>query len=169
MTKKSMARLQRDEAKERIETSLKTNTNWNDIIHLEQSTRQLIASIIYVGNASSNPEVVQNYVNPQIADRCMKLLAQDIMRVSSNFEAIAAKHAGKKGNAPTQEEYMDSVGIYQEYCSLVEEIQSVVLPTVNQLNEEIGMASERIQKNKENTGLTPEQDPSVVTDVVVKD
>jgi len=169
MTKKSMARLQRDEAKERIENSLKTNTNWDDIVHLENTTRQLIASIIYVGNQSRHPDVIQNYVNSDIADRCMKLLAQDILRMSSNFEAIAAKHAGKKGNAPTQEEYMDSVGIYQEYCSLVEEIQSVVLPTVNQLNEEIGMAKERLQNNNTDSNLTPEQDPNVVTDVVLKD
>lgn len=167
MTKKSVGRQQRDAAKKEQEEKLKHNTVWDDVALIHEQCLELIKSNLTTAEQLKNTALIPFYTDYKSVSINMRTFAGDLMRITEEFKAIQQEHIGKSGAASDIDEYMKSIAIHQKYSAWMMHYQGVVLPTITHLIEELGTAAQRLIDSQRPT-LTPEQDPSVITDVVVK-
>jgi len=168
MTKKSVGRQMRDAAKKEEDEKLKNNTVWDDVALIHNECLELIRSNLITADQLRNPALIPFYSDYKSVSINMRTLAADLLRITDEFKSIQESHAGKSGSAKTIDEYMGCIAIHQRYVAWMEHYQGVVLPTLTHLIEELGQATQALI-DASKPQLTPEQDPAVVTDVVVKE
>jgi len=102
----------------------------------------------------------------------VRLLGQDINVHISRLNAIHAKHAGRTGGTITPDDNMHVIQINGMYYDALEIYNNTIMPTVSHIFEQIGAAELLLQAELEQQladNAAKAQDPSYVTDVVVKD
>jgi hypothetical protein len=164
MTKKSAARLERDQFKE----NFKNNTCWDDINNISNECRAWFSSVAEVSKQLLNKDLIPFYSDYKSVQINMSTFTTDLNRVTQEFLDIQALHRGKSGSASDPDELMSSFPIYEKYTNWLEHIHGVVMPIFNYLVEELGIASSALIERAKKEQLTPEQDPNVITDVIVK-
>lgn len=168
MTKKSVGRQMRDAAKKEQDEKLKNNSVWDDVSLIQQECLELIKSNLITAEQLRNTALIPFYKDYKSVTINMRTFAVDLIRITEEFKSIQESHIGKSGSATDPDEYMNSFAIHQRYAAWLEHYQGVVLPTVTHLIEELGQAAQGFIDSQNASALTPEQDPSVITDVVVK-
>lgn len=168
MTKKSAGRLLRDEEKKKDSELFKKNSCWSDLADLQNPCLDLIISTSRLAQELLDTTLIPFYENYKSVTVNMSILARDLNRISSTYQGIVNKHVNRSGSA-SPEEFMDCMKISAEYAALKEDIDGTMMPTVLHLIEEFGMAKQRQFQASTVPALTPEQDPSVITDVEVKE
>jgi len=167
MTKKSHARLERDAAKKNIDAQLKNNTAWDDINRIDQAATELFVNFAHIAQLCNNPALVPYFRDQEVIQRSRIIFANDLTRTSSEIARLRGLIRGRTGRASTTDEYMESIGIYQEYQALLEDISNVTRPTALLISEEVGYASQQLENAGNN--MTPEQNPEITTDVEFKE
>jgi hypothetical protein len=192
MTKKSMARQMRDKQKEEfqdnLDKSMKNHPIWDEVANLSQQILTLIASYATSGDVVQMPEISAEIKDHKSLVSNLSIMAMDLRNVTGDVMQLRAAHANKTGSAKTPEEHMAGIQIHQEYVTIMERIEGVIQPVYLDLMRQIQEAETAArEKNKDFANnlneiakqvhevmtqepqLRPEQDPNVITDVVVID
>lgn len=168
MTKKSHARLERDASKKLVEEQLANNKAWDDVNAIDKSVTDLLTGFCSIAAFSNDPVLIPFFRDQETINRLRIMFANDITRTSNEVCRLRGMIAGRTGRASTTDDYMQAIGVYQEYQALLEDISSVSAPTSQMISEEIGFASQKLNDSQK-SNLTPEQNPEVTTDVEFKE
>lgn len=163
MTKKSYARQTRDAQ----EKNLKGNTSWDDLNQIQAACLSTLQTHAVLGNQLLDPTLAPFYRDAKSVTINMRTMASDMDRLSKSYVTTSAKHQGRSGGSTDNNDLMESLKLAGEYAALHEDMNNTLAPSSIYLAEELGYA---VQAREEaaRTNMTPEQDPSVISDVEVK-
>lgn len=122
------------------------SNNWESLeaqyqIHVQmfQGYHQLTSMLLI-------PEIQNNLQDAKATANLAKGLASDITMLKNKTDKIRAKHLGKTGYSDDVDENFKIVMIFQEYATLIDQHQLLILPMVAQVNEQINYALNKIQE-----------------------
>ena len=108
----------------------------------------------------------------------VNLLTKDIATHVAILNEVHALHAGKTGGTVAPEEHLEVIAINGRYADAIEMYNTVIMPTVTHIFEQIKLTEELIEDQKRVLEETLKQeleakqaeliDPSVVSDIEVK-
>lgn len=169
MTKKSAARLARDEAKKELEQFKREANPWDDLMDVYRANKAMLqevpAQILYlfsvekIGNFMENPKLTADLI------RCMQA---DIAQMNQELEEIAAGHKHRSGKAVDDDDFIQSLTFIEAYNSFKVKFEGVILPNVQTITQHYDQAVAKVQEivqaeqNKESI-----TDPNVVSDAVI--
>ncbi len=125
------------------------------IVHLVAQAGEAVRALRQLG-VSRNPEVVI----------MIKSVDSDAHKYAEDMVTIRAKHADKTGAVKDPFENTLMISLYEDYVALYERFQANMLPVILNLTEHLSNAA-GAQKAKK--GLAKLQDPTVVSDIEVKE
>lgn len=145
--------------------------SWDDLESIYQSCSQaLVEANNSVVELFKLPGVIENIENRQETKVALLGLNKDIKFFSNQLKDIHQLHSGKTGFIEGGDELGSCLEIFENYHSFQTTYQSVIIPTVITLSEEVGKAAQAINKKiAESEALTQAQDPNVITEVQVKE
>jgi hypothetical protein len=145
--------------------------SWDDLEEIYKScSESLVVANNSVVGLFKIPGVIDNIENRQETKIAILGLNKDILFFSENLKEIHKEHADKKGFVQDGEELGQCLTIFEKYHSFQTTYQSVIIPTVITLSEEVGKAAEAMNKKlSEQAALDAAQDPTVITEVQVKE
>lgn len=108
-----------------------------------------------------NPSIYNQIKNPQEFLSNVEILSKDIESRYNTLDAIRSKYQDKCGLVKDHDENMSYLTIAQDYTAMVEAFETVLAPTQAAIVETYETAKAKAEH------LSPEQDPNVITDVVV--
>lgn len=148
-----------------------TKQSWDDLEGIYQSCSEaLVVANNSVVELFKIPGVIDNIENRQETKVALLGLNKDIKFFSEELKTIHEAHADKKGLIENESELGQCLEIFEKYHSFQTTYQSVIIPTVITLSEEVGKAAELINKKiAEQGALSAAQDPNVITEVEVKE
>lgn len=173
MTKKSLARQERDKLKAEMTKQQQDNKCWDDMASLYNS----FAEALVTANSQLNEIYkVPNLVNfiPKKDEVIVALrgLSQDIRQFGTDLNTIHSRHKDRTGGFTDEEDMMASIQVFEEYTNYQVRYDAVIMPTVTFLLEQAELAFIRInevatasQAEKEKADLV---DPTVISDAIVK-
>lgn len=192
MTKKSQSRLLRDAARKENEINLKKSMAemaiWDDVRALSDQILQALSSYASAGDPLAVPEIAAEIQDTDNFKSNFNILVMDLKAITNDVLALRNQHIQFSGSAKDPAEHMGGIQIHQQYVTIFERIEGVVRPTWMALMGELNAAELRAQQKnpefqqrvsavmqaamaelnqQEEPKLTPEQDPTVVTDAVV--
>lgn len=167
MTKKSVARLERDEKKKAVEKMIKNPESnlmsWSDLDKIyEDNSQMLIQANQNMAEVFRFPGIIENVPDKKGTIDHIRGLAKDVRFFGSELVKIKQQHEGKEGIVKDSDGTIEAIKIFEGYVHWQQEYHGVIIPTVTFLSEQAGLAAEEIEKA---SGI---QDPNVITDVVVK-
>ena len=108
----------------------------------------------------------------------VNLLTKDIATHVAILNEVHALHAGKTGGTVAPEEHLEVIAINGRYADAIEMYNTVIMPTVTHIFEQIKLTEELIEDQKRVLEETLKQeleakqaeliDPSVVSDIEAK-
>lgn len=164
MTKKSASRVQRDLAKKEFEKT----AAWDDVANIHVQCCKLLISHTGLSNLIQNPEVIAEIQDKSLFTKNVHTLNSDLTALANELAGLKKLHEDKSGRASSPDDHLLSIEIYEKYLVFISRHDSVVMPTVHHLTEQIQDAVDRVNRKKADM-LTPEQDPGIVTDVEVRE
>lgn len=192
MTKKSQSRLLRDAARKDNEANLKKamaeTAIWDDVRALSDQILLALSSYASAGDPLSVPEIAAEIQDVNSFKSNFNILVMDLKSITDDLLTLRNQHINRTGAANDPAEHMAGIQIHQQYVTIFERIEGVVRPTWMALMGELNAAELRAQQKspefqqrvsavmqaavaelnqQEEPKLTPEQDPTVVTDAVV--
>ncbi len=129
MTKKSAARLARDEYR-------KNNTAWSDIEQLYQANNALLTT---VSSQVANFFAIEDMAAFIPADHrnktvsAIRTLSTDVRAFKEDLDKIHATHAGRSGPLKPEEDMLTVIELSEAYLTLETQINSVVTPIYHYL------------------------------------
>lgn len=194
MTKKSAARQQRDLEKKLREQNKEEALQkpvWTEVACIYNQCIALMATNSQIHTVISNGKLTPHFRDHKQLIQNIQILSRDLTQVKNELAEINAQHQDKIGSPVDVDDYAFAMHVGEQYAAWMERYEGVIMPTVRFINEQVYEAelslknadpetskvfvkevSEKITKFKDTlTGeskLTPEQDPSVVTDVEAK-
>jgi L-serine deaminase len=158
------------------EIKMKPNTFWDDANEVFEksmngieATNGQLAGILQA--VVLDPERMSRVTDPKTLVNNINLLTRDISEHTARLHAIHAKHVTRSGGTVDADDTMMVVSINGEYADALEVYETVVMPTVTHILEQIGVIEELIaseQAAKEAAAVTALQDVNVVSDVEIK-
>lgn len=143
MTKKSQARLARDELKARTADEGVDQT-WDQIEAIYDDQRSLFVEYYKMAALMSQDDVRMYLINESATTNLMKGLASDSAQLQAETEEQHNKHAGRSGPpADNEEDYFAITMLHQEYAMLMSKHQQTLLPIMLQLTEHLHEALDR--------------------------
>jgi len=148
-----------------------TKQSWDDLEGIYKSCSEaLVVANNSVVELFKIPGVIDNIENRQETKVALLGLSKDIKFFSEELKTIHNVHADKTGLIKDESELGQCLEIFEKYHSFQTTYQSVIIPTVITLSEEVGKAAELINKKiAEQDALAAAQDPNVITEVEVKE
>ena len=145
--------------------------SWDDLEGIYNScTEALVVANNSVVELFKIPGVMQNIENRQETKISILGLDKDIKFFSNELKEIHAIHAGKTGLIKDEEELGTCLEIFEKYHSFQTTYQSVIIPTVITLSEEVGKAAQVMnEKLREEQAIIDAQNPNVITEVEIKE
>lgn len=145
--------------------------SWDDLEGIYNSCSEaLVVANNSVVELFKIPGVIDNIENRQETKVALLGLNKDIKFFSEELKKIHEVHSGKTGLIEDGEELGQCLEIFEKYHSFQTTYQSVIIPTVITLSEEVGKAAELMNKKiAEQEAVANIQDPNVVTDLEVKE
>lgn len=98
------------------------------------------------------------------------MFKRDILQLKAELSAIAREHGDKTGGTSDPDELMTAIQISEKYNLFRERLTAIVEPTVLHIQEiflEGEMLMLQAQGKLSDKGMSPEQDPDVITDVEI--
>lgn len=143
MTKKSLARQQRDA----VEKQLQDNKCWDELNRIYESARVMLYQHTSIHALASNQQLQRCLENPSSTANSIKILSKDLMSLNEQLCAIYAKHQGKTGGSQDPDEVWQSIIIGQEYAQLMETHTTVVQPTAFKILEDFQFAEKKLAQH----------------------
>jgi hypothetical protein len=148
-----------------------SNQSWDDLEGIYKScTEALVVANNSVVELFRIPGVSENIENRQETKISILGLDKDIKFFSNQLKEIHEIHKGKTGLIKDEDELGTCLEIFEKYHSFQTTYQSVIIPTVITLSEEVGKAAQRmndaIRKEQEILDI---QNPNVITEVLPKE
>lgn len=145
--------------------------SWDDLEGIYKScTEALVVANSSVIELFKIPGVIQNIENRQETKISLLGLNKDIKFFSNELKEIRKTHEGRTGLIKDEEELGTCLEIFEKYHSFQTTYQSVILPTVITLSEEVSKAAQTMnEKICEDQIILDAQNPNVVTEVEVKE
>lgn len=181
MTKKSIGRIQRDlnknsqaEAHNEFEKLRKSNKSWDDLeaIYIDSKT-MLLAIPSQISDMYSVKGIDKFLPNQIAAADCLRCLGTDLKVLHGDLEKIHNSHVGKAGICVDDNDFISSLTIAEAYNAFRVKFEGVILPTVQELGIQFDKAVEKvneiIKKDKDEKSTDGILDPTVITDVEVKE
>lgn len=150
---------------------------WDDLAAFEQAVGTGILDIheSIVKNVSMLDAV--GYKSDELIN-ATKVYEVDFTNIVNDLETIGQQHEGKSGPAKSNEEYAQSIELFERYRQLDVTMRASFLPVCTTITESLLLARDNLIKQ----GFTPDNiedklnevmaqeaiDPNVITDVVIK-
>lgn len=163
MTKKSQARLVRDQENARQAKKLKEEgrKGWDEINNLSDQ----VISLMMFPAALKEPlrnRTLMSYLTKEEGLDCankVRLLEKDLTSMLEVFKGIRAQHAGRTGAEANFDEVMKTYGIAEQYVEFQSKYDAFIMPTKGDIIQHIANAEERMaraQMAKQATVQQPE-------------
>lgn len=170
------------------------NTVWDDLNQIAARCGQLLASPGALLPILRNDELMKHVDNMEHLNRTANVLANDLNGFAKFYSGIRAQHANMTGASTNADEHLKAIMLHNDYTVWTEQFEANVRPMIESMTEIIVAAEAKMgavspdaatQLSKQVTehiathlqmhvvaeepGMTPEQDPTVITDVEVKE
>lgn len=153
------------------------NTFWDDatnlyVVSMEGLEQTHGILVDHLQAIMSDPEERAKITDQTGLVANINLLTKDVQTHVGLLKEIYADHADKKGGTVSPEEHMEVIVLNGRYHDAIELYNSVIMPTVAHIFEQTNMTDNLIAQqiadnlDRQNKDLN---DPSVVTDVAVKE
>lgn len=182
MTKKSLARQQRDRQKKQAQSTqnqeldqafLENNSSWDDLISLyKQLSTMLVSNLRMLVDTMQVPGVITYLEQSEFSETVILFngIQRDFDTLAADLKAIYEKHQDKTGAVKDIDDFVDSIGIFEGYNNFMMRYDQIITPVYNQIVEKAGMALSKIQEAIQSEKVKHEaQDVSIVTDLAVKE
>jgi len=141
---------------------------WNDLRGLYIECAKGVMAPAVLGALARRKDIIAHIRDQKGLQLRIEMFKRDILTLKNELTAIAAEHAGREGGTSDPDELMLSIQIAEKYNLFKERMTAIIEPTVAHILEifteaELLMLDANGQLS--DTGLKPEQDPNVVTDV----
>lgn len=193
MTKKSYARMQRDQLKKNsaemlkasgidisdcsseedsMEKLLENNTTWDDLKELYQkSAEQLTGNYQVLIDLFKTPGLIPYLEQDEYRETLIlfKGIQKDFEQLSSVLRLIYDRHAQRTGGAKTEDEFIESINIFEDYSNYTARYNALISPTFTTIVDRAGIALGKINEAvKAEQELRDNADVSIVKDVEFK-
>jgi hypothetical protein len=158
------------------EISVKPNTFWDDAtevfegsMNAIEATNGQLAGILQA--VVSDADRMSRITDPKTLVTNINLLTRDISEHTARLHAIHAKHVTRSGGTTDADDTMMVVSINGEYADALEVYQTVVMPTVSHILEQIGVIEELIASEQAAKDAAKEAallDVNIVSDADIK-
>lgn len=170
------------------------NRVWDDLNQMSARCGQLLATPGAFLPMLRNEALMKKVENMQLLDRTANVLVRDLAGFTKFYEGIRAQHSNMQGASTTPDEHLRAIMLYNDYNVWMEQFEANVRPMILQIAEIIAAAENLLAQDNptevdnlskqvtshiathlhmnvvaEEPAMTPEQDPSVITDVQVKE
>ena len=165
MTKKSLARQERD----RIAKGAKPAEmcSWDEVNDLGRQCANLIAQDASIAQLGFQPQLVQHVADPAQLAKNLRVLSTDLRTLHTELKMIRETHADRSGVARDVDDNMTAIGVHEKYVLWFERHSAIVAPISTAVAAQFSDAEQRLSQAQQ-SNMTAEQDPSIVTDVEVK-
>lgn len=146
MTRKSTARLARDDKERRLaaaQEQLKENACWDDLEQIRQQCLGMIQKHTYIAGFLRDRELMAHVEDIPLLTERARLLQRDLVSLGEDLEKLYDLHRGKTGGAEDPDVLMHSIHIHEQYSLFMERHEGVVMPTVGAILDQINMAEHR--------------------------
>lgn len=151
MTKKSAARIARDNEKKSTEEkakqfkkSVQGNKSWNELEDIYQGAVQLLQSHTTLASFATRHDLLSQIDDKATFVNNMQQLTGDLNTMSEELKKIHDSHAGKQGGANTPNDFIQVVEIFEMYNLFMERHQAVVIPTALYITEQLEQAEKKL-------------------------
>jgi len=170
------------------------NKVWDDLNQIAGRCGQLLASPGALLPILRNAELMKHVDNMEHLNRTASVLARDLTEFAKFYSGIRAQHAENTGASSNADEHLKAIMLHNDYLVWTEQFEANVRPMIESVTEIIVAAEAKLaaaapevatELSKQVTehiathlhmnvvaeepGMTPEQDPTVITDVEVKE
>lgn len=145
MTRKSEARLARDEFK-------KNNRCWSDLKEVYTSNFEALSvSGLGVAQLYSIPGLLANVPEPKRVSIALQGLDKDIQECKERLNAIHATHQNREGGFTDDDDYIASLKIFEQYQQYVGMFTANTMQTIAYLMEQGQAAANKMAETQEST------------------
>jgi hypothetical protein len=158
------------------EITVKPNTFWDDAnevfegsMNAIEATNGQLAGILQA--VVADPDRMSRITDPKMLVTNINLLTRDISEHTARLHAIHAKHVTRSGGTTDADDTMMVVSINGEYADALEVYQTVVMPTVSHILEQIGVIEEMIASEQAAKAAAKDAellDINVISDAEIK-
>ena len=154
MTKKSLARMKRDDAKKQLqeqEQNLKKNRCWDELLDLHAQCASTFHRYAELGKYMKNKELMACVPDVKGVTERIMIITRDLQGLKEELNQIFGHHSGKSGgpigdNLDTRaQNLMECFEIYQHYMMWTEKHDGTVLPVYNELMAAIMVGEQRLK------------------------
>lgn len=167
MTKKSYARQQRDakekeikDARDEVASQIEGNAVYDEIHGMYNQCGLMLAGYAESFNHLKIGDALPR-MGPEQTTKVGTLVSgfkTDIMQLQTDLVGIRAPFADKTGGETDVDKFTDTIGIVDQFQEFINRSKLVLDPSFRSLSAEVASVAP----------LTPEQDPTVITDVQEK-
>lgn len=176
MTKKSLARIERDRNAQELVKLKKDNKCWDDMQSLYSSFSQaLVGANAQLNEVYRIPGILEFIPRKDEVTVALRGLSQDIRQFGAELSAIHSKHSDRTGGFSDEADMLTSIQVFEAYTNYQVRYDAVIMPTVTFLLEQaelaLAVAAETAEASKQNEEAKRQSelvDPTVVTDVEIK-
>lgn len=155
MTKKSAARLMRDEHNKNTPNH---PGKWEDVIGINQSiAHMLMSSKAVIQHHQADPELIQHSPNQQVYVDALNSVATNFTTFSTDLIALKNKIGERKGPVTDPNEAMDLLSIHVSHSELLTKLDTVYRPSLVILQEQMNLARNARAQVQETKQTTSEQ------------
>lgn len=140
MTKKSQARVKRDQEKKDLEK----NTCWDDLNEINSTIKCMVAQHALISGLASNQALVANLEDPKNVASKIRILSKDLIDLNNRIIVLESEHKDKQGGAKDINDMVKTLEIGQEYAFLIELHDAVIHPTAVEICESFDAAEKKV-------------------------
>jgi hypothetical protein len=143
---------------------------WDDLRTLYIECAKGVMAPAVLGALARRKDIITYIRDQKGLQLRIQMFTRDILTLKNELSAIAAEHVNREGGTSDPDELMLSIQIAEKYNLFKERMTAIIEPTVAHIFEiftEAELLMLDAQGQLSDTGLKPEQDPTVVTDVEV--
>ena len=151
MTKKSAARIARDNKKKSAEEktkqfskSVQGNKSWDELEDIYQGAVQLLQSHTTLASFATRHDLLSQIDDKATFVNNMQQLTGDLNTMSEELKMIHEQHVGKQGGANNPNDFIRVVEIFEMYNLFMERHQAVVIPTALYITEQLDSAEKKL-------------------------
>jgi hypothetical protein len=171
------------------------NKVWDDVNVQSASCHRMLSTpgaLLPVLRAPEIKEIIEEQGKKEMLDRTAGVLARDLTQFGQFYQGIRKTHEGREGPSTDPNDHFRAITTFNDYSTYIEQFNANVMPMVEAVGE-IAAGAEKVLEERDPEAskrikqevqqylqdrnlvriqvvepqLTPEQDPSVISDAVV--
>lgn len=147
MTKKSQARIERDQAKKQYEKFKEKAKPWDDLKNIYSDCKTMLCSIPQQIAELYSVERIEEFLeNRNITANLMRCLSADINQMNQELETIYAGHKDRSGGATDEQDFLNTLSYVEAYNSFNVKFDGVIMPNVTELGKQFDYAVTKVNE-----------------------